>query len=443
LINVSRRDKKLKLKIAIIGPENSLKIVRSVATEFDSVETTEMEYANELQTPLLIKESIDIVDVYLFYGPIPYQLGKDIIPAGSRSIFIPFEGTDLYRAIMEIYRFYHFFPVVSYDFIHPDNLIEVYNEIQIPNIRWHLKSIDEDSNSETLVEYHIDLWKRGEVQVIATCLLSIYLKLKELGVPVFHIKHTKQVIRETLKKAILMGNEQKKHEGQIAVLLLQIDRKNGEKTLLNRELYQEVKQRMLQYGNVFFSETTLLEEDIVYLFTTRGIVEKFTNYFQDLNIINEIRHSYPFTLSLGIGMGDTGESAVNNAKTAITLAKQQGGDCGYLIDEDKIVHGPLGQEHSLEYSLLNTKDSGFISITLRKFFSWLVTMRKKQVTSHEVRLGLNTSERHASRILKNLRDKGIAKVVGKESMKTKGRPRPIYEVDLGRLEDEISNQKKG
>lgn len=57
-------------------------------------------------------------------------------------------------------------------------------------------------------------------------------------------------------------------------------------------------------------------------------------------------------------------------------------------------------------------------------------MQKSEVTTREISLGMSTSERHAARILKSLHQQNVAKIVGKESLNQKGRPRLVYKIDL-------------
>jgi hypothetical protein len=60
-------------------------------------------------------------------------------------------------------------------------------------------------------------------------------------------------------------------------------------------------------------------------------------------------------------------------------------------------------------------------------YAWLFMMQKNEVTTREIGVGLNRSERHAARILKSLSEKKVAKIIGKESIHQKGRPRHPFE----------------
>jgi hypothetical protein len=431
----------MKLKVVVVGPRILVDDIGKVTEEFEEIEIIPMIYSSELEAPLLITQLKEFVDLFLFSGQAPYYLSQEVLPEDHRAVFIPFEGTDIYNVLLTIYQTYHFFPIISFDCFYSHHLHEVYEEMEIAEVPYYTKTMEGYWDSEELFNHHLHLWTEKKVQVITTGLHSVYKRLKQLKIPVFLIKHTKQTIRETVQKVILMGNEQKKHGAQITVLQFQIDDDNCHFDTWEKGEYLEVKQKILAYGNELFSSSGIIDGKTITLYTTRGILEKVTNSLKEYAVLNEIRTRSTHTVSLGIGMGNTGESAVYNASRALLFAKQNGGNCVFLINGEKKILGPLGFSQPLEYSLINVREGTFSSVTIRKFFAWLSVMRRNEVTAREVSIGMNTSDRHAIRILKKLRDTGVAEVIGKESMNQRGRPRPIYKIDLISLAREIEKKE--
>ncbi|RNB85451.1 hypothetical protein EDM56_18780 [Brevibacillus fluminis] len=425
----------MKIKMAIIGPENLVTAIKKVADEFEELESVLLVYESEKESPALIKQCKEIIDVYLFSGKFPYYLSQNDLPPDSRSIYIPFEGTDIYSVIFHIYRTYHFYPSVSFDVITPDVLQETFEELQIADFQWSVTTMDDEYDGEKLSEHHLQLWKEGKFQVVATCLNSVYVKLRELKIPVFLVKHTNQTIRETIKKAILLGKEHKKHSAQITILQFKID----ESAYIEQNDHLHVKKTINDLSNLFFTRMGELDEDIVTLYTTRGIIERLTDHFMDFSLFEQIFERYPFFINFGIGMGDTGEGAAYNANKALTMAMQDGGNCGFLIDDQKRAYGPFGSGTTMEYSLVDGEGYS-IPHSMRKLYSWLTTLRKEVVTTREISNALSTSERNAARLIKSLKNKEIAEVIGKEKMAQKGRPRPIYKVDLHKLAEELGEE---
>ncbi|WP_237389530.1 hypothetical protein [Bacillus sp. USDA818B3_A] len=425
----------VKLNVFIIGPRPLVNKISKIACEFNELRTKSLIYEKAEESAILVREHQELKDIYIFAGPTPFFISKGEIPLDVISYFIPFEGSDIYRILLEIYEKYLRYPIISFDIVEPYYIEEIYEEMGISRIPYRLITFKEEEtvDSDLLAGYHFNLLKEGKVHVVATTLNSVYERLMALHVPVFLIKHTNANIRETLRKAVLSGQRQKKEEAQITVLQFKMifnERERDEQFLKERHL---IKQRILEYGNLLFSGTNFSEEDIITLYTTRGVFEKVTNRRKDFSFLNDLNKLFTATVNLGIGYADTAESAAYNARNALEFSIREKKGSSFLIDAEKRIYGPLGTVETMNYPLQKSDDNNQNSLTLRKFYAWLSMIQKKDVTTRELSIGMNTSERHAARILKGLCEKKIARIIGKETMNQKGRPRIVYEIDYAEL----------
>lgn len=423
------------LSFAVIGPKLLVDDICEVLEEFPHIEATKLIYDSEKNARELLQESMDVFDVYFFSGDVPFLMTQDLIPSHACSTFIPFEGAELYKAILQIYRHYHFFPVISFDGVPLKHLQEFFEEIEAPDVQWYSKTMDGFQNSEELYEHHMALWQEGKAQVVATSIHSVYRRLKEKRLPVFLIKSTKQLIRDMINKALWMAREQKKQLAQITVLQFRIEPAAGEHGRDKSSLERNQK-KMADFSKRLFASTTSASDGEYTLYTTRGIVEKVTKGFTSFPLL-KTGGAETDTINLGIGMGETVERALYNANRAVEFAVRNPGNSAYLIDDQMKVLGPLGTRNTLDYSLIDEQQGDFVSTTMRKMFSWLLLIQKNEVTTREISVGMNTGERNAARMVQKLKEKGIAEVIGSESMSQRGRPRPIYRIDLQRLAQEV------
>lgn len=422
---------------AVIGPKPLVDDICEVMTEFPQIQPIKLIYESEQQAPILIQENKEIIDVYFFSGDVPYYLSQKVIPSHSRSIFIPFEGSEAYRAILQIYRHYHFFPIISFDGIPSNYLQEIYAEIEVPHIPFYATQKEGPRDSEELCEYHMALWKTGKAQVIATSIHSVYQRLKSQHLPVFLIKSTKQFIRGTMKQAILMASEQKKQLAQITVLQFKIQSEADENGVL-----KNCQKKIMEFSKQLFASMTSDDPYEYTLFTTRGIVEKMTKNLTSFSVFENGDEEGMCTFFLGIGIGETVERALYNANRALDFAVRHGGNNAYLIDDQMKVQGPLGTADTLEYSLIYEQKGDIASTSLRKLYSWLQMIQKNEVTTRDISVGMNMGERNAARMFQKMKEKGIAEAIGSESMSQRGRPRPIYRIDLQRLAQEVNGKNK-
>jgi hypothetical protein len=433
----------IKLTVYIVGPEPLVDKISKIASEFNQLKTKSLIYEKVEESAKLVREHHEPKDIYVFAGPTPFFISKEAIPLDVISYYIPFEGSDIYRLLLEVFEIYHHYPIISYDIVESHYLEEIYEEIGISRIPYRLITLNEDTvDSDGLANYHLNLWKEGKVQVIATTLNSVYERLKFFHVPVFLIKHTKANIRDTLRKAVLSGQNQKKAEAQITVLQFKLIHDEKERTERLQKECNFIKERIVEFGNLLFSSSNLSDSEIITLYTTRGVFEKVTKKRRDFYFLKELNDLFTVTVNLGIGYGNTAENATYNARNALEFSIREKKGSSFLIDADKRIYGPLGTVETVNYPLQKSNDNQQNSLTLRKFYAWLSMMQKNVVTTRELSIGMNTSERHAARILKSLCEKKIAKIIGKESLHQKGRPRIVYEIEFTELAKLVNEEAK-
>ncbi|PKG23829.1 hypothetical protein [Niallia nealsonii] len=427
----------IKFRIAVVGPEPLVADICEIASEFKEVVITPLIYETAEESVDLVKRHQELEDIFLFSGPTPYLIGKYSVPVHSKAVYIPFEGTDIYRLLLQVYEHYHYYPKISFDIVDRKELNEIYHEMTTTRIPYYLQTVEEGIDSKKLTNYHLDLLKEGKAEVVATTLNSVYEQLQEEGASVFLIKHTKAKIRDTLQKILLREEKQRRGERQIIVLKFQILYEKKEKDTFYKQQNQIIIDKILKLGRTLFSSTNQIEDGMITLYTTKGVFEKATYKRQNFSFLHEFNKMTSFQVNLGIGIGNTVQDAAYNASNALEFSmKKEKGSC-FLIDEQKRIYGPLGTTKSIDYTLVSSEVDNQHSLTLRKFYSWLLLMQKSEVTTREISLGMSTSERHAARILKSLHQQNVAKIVGKESLNQKGRPRLVYKIDLHGLADQL------
>jgi hypothetical protein len=157
----------MKCKIGIIGPKILVEDISEVVSEFHELKAVPLIYESEYDAPRLIEQSAPL-DIYMFSGLAPYYSCKRILTDDHLSYVIPFEGTDIYKAMLDIYMNYHFFPIISFDVIHKQQLLEIREELGITHIPYYLHEPKEGWDRDEFYEKHVTLWRNKQAQVIAT-----------------------------------------------------------------------------------------------------------------------------------------------------------------------------------------------------------------------------------------------------------------------------------
>lgn len=92
----------MKIRIGIIGPEDSVKRILSVANEFDNVEFIPYIYQNVYQVDELILKNIQPIDQWFFSGVLNfnYALKKKLVKE-DQAIYPLLYGSSLFATLLE------------------------------------------------------------------------------------------------------------------------------------------------------------------------------------------------------------------------------------------------------------------------------------------------------------------------------------------------------
>jgi len=176
------------------------------------------------------------------------------------------------------------------------------------------------------------------------------------------------------------------------------------------------------------------------LYSTRGIIEEYTNGFTCMPIAEEIGRNLALGVSGGIGLGDTVYVAGDHAHIARGLARRKGQQKWMVVLDDKTTIGPLDSENRLTYSF-RTDDLAWVDMarslnvnatTLNRLMSSFTKLDGEVFGADVLAKQLSITPRSVNRLLGALVGKGAAEVVGEEA-KGAGRPRRLYRIYPERL----------
>lgn len=428
----------MSIRMGVIGPKDSIELIRSVAEEYNG-EFTIIEKVYESYEELeSLKSFYRDLDTLLFSGQAPYFWVKTRENPDIPMVYIPRNGTCLYRVLFDLYRDKVDVSALSFDTISKAHIEETYKELKLPLCEVNTIDYDRYLPYEEIIDYHVKLWKSKKTKAAVTCLQKPYEELSRLGILTYRIFPTRSIIRQALEKALLYGESARLKETQMALILVRAEDVN--EMLHERSNYQvqrlmlDLQQILLDYSEQNQASIVKTGDTEFMLVTTRGSLEESTNLFSGSPLLKSIRANSPLRVTVGIGFGRTARIAESNARTALSLSAREGGNCCFLIAEEGKVIGPMRSETSscsgeLEMDLEDlAKKLNMSILNLRKIKSALRHINKTGITPQELGAAMNLSERSARRILSQMEKKGAARIVGNRALYDKGRPRLIYKV---------------
>lgn len=431
------------IRIGVFGAKDSLESIKKVAQEYlEIAEFSYYPYEQKEDTPALVREHIHKVDVALFSGRVPYNIVISSMELDKPCVYVPHNGSSVYRTLWDIRDSGHSLEYLSFDTINEREIREILKELAINDDHVHVFEYDGDIDYHKLAEVHMDLWNENPKYVAVTCLLKTSDILKSKGIPVFRVALTKSLIRQVIDSAINKATNTQLKANQLAIIILDIDhfKKHVKKSRSEYELQRlklKFNEKLVDFAEEIQGALFSFGGDEYLIFTTGGALEDKNHDFYRKRFFETVETELDIQVSMGIGYGRSAYEAENNGRMALRYSKEFGGNCAYSVDQYKGVSGPLNEPSELSYKS-GSSDAQInklveVSGLSVKNITRLIAMIEKigpVVSSKEVAYYLNMTERSARRILSVLNEARLAEQTGESSQASKGRPRLLYQLHL-------------
>ena len=435
-----------KIKLAIVGPSDSIALIEEVGKEFvDRIQLVSCIYNDASEVPSMIARHDAEIDIWVFSGIVPYRYAVAAANSIKPKLYVSHTGSSIYRVFLHLFRQNRPITSMSFDTFSRKDIIETFADAEVALPQIYVKDYVGIVSAAELTDFHLDLWRQGKTEVAVTCFRATYLELKRQGVNAFRIWPTRSNIRSILDLALTKADALFSKAGQIAIQHIAIDDYDefsreavSGYAVLKVELQlqellirfaEQVQGAMISQGKGHFT-----------IYSTRGAMETITQGFSNLPVVGEIGRRLSVGVSGGLGFGDTAYSANEHAGIALGIARRKGKSKWMVVLDDKTVIGPLNSELSLSYSLRSSsvdamdlaKSLNVSGTTLNRLLSVFHKLDGATIGAESLAQYLSMTERNARRLLANLAANGMALESGEETHGA-GRPRKMYRIDLGKL----------
>ncbi|MBL6279308.1 hypothetical protein JMF97_24440 [Micromonospora fiedleri] len=431
--------------IGIIGPEDSIRLVQEVAAGDGRAEEVSVRtYTDPEQAPELARELDDLCQVLLFTGRIPYSFAAAAGGLRAEIDYIRHAGIDLYRTLSRmLLAGAGQLPRVSVDTIEADTVRETYHDIDLAPPTDILPIADSSglllSSLAEVTAYHRERYESGAVEACLTCLGAVHRELRERGVPVWRVEHTRASVRDALRRAWLAAEVRQSRATQIAVMMIEV----SESATRPQDPYQAERQRLrlrealLEHAERMRGRLNTIDDRTLVITTTRGTVESAIAR-------HRAGHASLLTLrgvdgehTVGFGAGTTIAAAEANARQALALGRGSG-DTHVVFPDGEIysTRGSAVKQRLRETApgvLRVSEQLRLGPLSTRRLLEALHQMDPNQVTARGLADAYGVEARSARRLLKALRAAGFAEEVGVHVSTGAGRPQTVYRVALQRL----------
>lgn len=437
----------MKVRIGAIGPPDSLQIIREVAELDSRIELVEFEYFGSEELPgIMAKHRYDVTQ-WIFSGQVPYYycLERGLI-SDKEALFPPQHGMALLGTCLQVMQDQgRFVSKMSLDTVDGAVVNSLFSEYRLDKISFSLMDYQTYKDYDEIIRFHFENFKSGKTEVAITCLLKVYLALQKLGIPCYRIVPSKIAIRTVLDLLVSRAQSQVYEKQKVAIVGFELIGEGGmpKKAVYNFEEQQkelEFELELLQIAKKLNGTLINKGSGTHFIYTTQGDYEMLISERPFAQMADEINLKTSLRFNIGIGSGYTIHGAEQHVQQAFEYDGIEDGRKIIYVDEDGILtsqFGSQGEAYSLSIALPAfwnqvLKEHGYREHIPLRIYQYIKLKNIPQFTSDMITSLLKNTERNSRRILSELEQMGLIRVLEEENPSGKrGRPKKMYELVLG------------
>ena len=428
----------MKIQMALFGLEKSVHDMEQFVKQRGDVELHSFIY-NKVEEVKELVSRVNVCDVYLFSGPLPYLYAKEEIEKNNiPAVYVPFDEFALTRALYQLKN--NDFPELtrmSIDIMMEQGLVyEILHDLNIETQEIYVYSFGKGTKLDMrqIIDNHLALWQEKKIDYVLTSVGEVEKELLKENVRCKRITMPKRNMEKAIEKAIEMAKHRISKNAQIAVGFVKI--KNFEQIISDKgdffgqELILKLHQILLAFAHQTYASVLYNGNNQFVIFGTRGILDNITNNYQEFPLIQEIESQLRISIHVGFGLGLTAKQAENFAKMALKECEHMPHSTCFIVNDQGKIIGPLGGAENFSQSPLYQllRQARLNHETSQKFVRFSVLRDFKPFSAHDLAEYFNVTKRGAELTIQKLLQNQIIEIIGEEKPYQAGRPKKLYQV---------------
>ena len=439
----------MNFRLAVVGHRSSVQEIQQIVAEkFDNVETIGVELANDEMVNAAVRElknRLSKLDGILYTRREPYELvvsrlDHSNIPAR----YVNVDGGSFVQSLLMASMTYGADVCrVSVDTLDYGLVMKTYESLNISPEDARPVMVRVDINAEHFVEAtvqaHCESYRNGLCSVCITNIRDVKDSLDAEKIPCVLISPSQDTYINEIRRLILKWQVREAEKENSAILCIHAvqdsdyyqPRRNMVQSVLDLGKLAETVVMFAQLLNGAYFRTG--EQDFV-IVCNYDALSDVTDRFTRLDLLGQVYSATSFRLAVGIGTGDSLQSALVNAERANQMARSEGMNRAYLIQGEDAPVGPIQPndlmkipQTQFDQHLTKVAQDCSLSInTISKINAFAMRKNNGSLITAELGEELHVSFRTAARIVEKLEAKGYIVEIGRSAINDRGRPTRIF-----------------
>jgi len=428
------------MKVGFVTPQVAHfdRFIDIAKEKFPDIHIERLNYQNFSEVPELLEEKQSTFDAVIFAGIVAKDYASKYVTQKTLWSSMLLSGTSVFRTLLVAMRSGYDIKNLCFDTFDASVLRDTYRDIACDigenEFRCFKGDTLDPSYLDQVFAYHVDNYRNKGVSACVTGLQKVHERLTEEGIPNLIIFPVTSVMHEQLRFAQQFYQATIEAKGRIAGMMINLGYPSDYSMMLdgNDEFIAEkmkISQRIYRYASQLQAAVFEESKRDFLLLSTRDILALETKNYTRLSLLEWMEREVYYPVAVGIGLGDSVETAKKNAVRAMLQAQKHGKNAAYAHMGNGNVIGPIAVEKKddapshIDAKLLKIAEKADLSVNkIYNLHRFLVNTQKDGYTSQEIATALECSKRNADRLLQRLEQLQYVSVAGKRIFGKAGRP---------------------
>lgn len=429
----------MKVRLGIIAPRQNSSLFEAALSRVEGVEPRWVLYDDEDTIADACRQALREVDAAFFAGLMSLDRCQEMVPDGLPIAVARHREIDLAMALLRARDQGLPLGPASIDTFDEHVVTELADGLAVPDGTFRTLPYQPEHDVDDIVRFHLEARAECHTHYAVTGRSQVFARLSEkLDVPVLKSLHDVSSIRLTMNEAVLEATSARHSNLRFASAVYRV--------LDESNLYQEglkqvnMLQMLLDSPQLADTWIEARGERSVLVFAHKGLLEEITHGWTTVPLIDEIRTRLGVRMAAGFGLGESARRSVRHAELALRRAIADDANTGFLMSEDGVIIGPMnGPAPALRYMFRTDNDLlrdlahqvGLSPAALSRLADLERRLAGAAASAEEVSEALNVSVPSGRRIVRALRENGLAVPAGTAQPTRRGRPKNIYHLRIG------------